>query len=403
MAFDVALLLMLLALGGALAPLVAPRLGLPEAVVQIAYGVALGATGLLHHGHGHGHGHGETEQVLHLLAELGFILLMFGAGMEIDFDAIERGGRAALLRGVGVALAVLGVSAVLSLAFGLGTFYVIVLSATSIGLGVVLLRETGHLTSPTGQAVLLVGSIGEFLTLVAMTVFDVSARVGVGMTLVWEVGELMLLVAAGVGVLRTLKAWTWWHPGVFTRAFQEHDPSEVGLRAAVAVCLAFVLLAVQFGIDPVLGSFIAGAIVRFVFRDVSVIEHKMSALSSGFFVPIFFISVGIGFDLGLLSVSGLTSALALGGLLLLARIIPALGLARGVDLGLREAMGAAFLLAAPLTLLVAIARLGADLGVVEEAEASAIVLLAVLMSVVAPLGFRALVPPPADEHAAGEH
>jgi len=389
MSFDVAGLLLLLALGAAIVPLIAPRLGLPEAVGQIAYGIVLGALGLLHGEHG---GHSEPEQVLHLLAEFGFILLMFGAGMEIDFDAIERGGRTALARGVGVALGVVGVSAVIALGSGLGAFYVIVLSATSIGLGVVVLRETGHLTSHTGQAVLLVGSLGEFFTLVAMTVFDVSVRLGVGMTLLYEVGELVFLVAAGGLVLRSLKAWTWWHPGVFERAFQEHDSSEVGVRMAVATCLAFVVLAVVLGIDPVLGSFIAGAIVRFVFRDVSIIEHKMSALSSGFFVPIFFISVGIGFDLALLSVQGLSQALLLGAMLLVARILPALGLARGVDLGLREAVGAAFLLGAPLTLLVAIARLGQDLQVINEAESSAIVLLAVLLSAAAPLGFKLCVP-----------
>jgi len=397
MNIDVALLLLLLATGAAVVPLISPRLGIPEAVGAIGFGVLVSALHLVPHSP-------APHETLHLLAELGFILLMFGAGLEIDFDAVERAGPGGLIRASAVALGVVVVSYLLAELFDLGIFYVVVLSATSIGLGVAVLRETGLMTAPVGQSILLVGSLGELLTLVVMTIFDVHQRVGFSATLALELGKLVALFAVGALFLRFLKAWAWWHPGIFRRVFEAHDPSEVGVRAAVAACLAFTVLAVFLKIEPILGAFIAGAVSRFVFRDVTVLEHKMSALSSGFFVPIFFISVGIAFDLSLLSWAGLTSALGLGALLVVARIIPALGLIGVSDLGAREAMGAAMLLGAPLTLLVAIASLGEHLGVVDAAEAGVIVLLAILVSVALPVVFRLLVgkrtSPASDHHAA---
>jgi len=383
---DVATMLFVLALGAFGVPLITPRLGIPEAVGQIIFGILAGGLGL---GHLVLEGH-DTEQVLHVLQELGFVLLMFGAGLEIDFDAIERGGATGLLRGLGVALGVVVLAAVFTTLLGLPVFYVVVLSATSIGLGVVVLRETGLASQPTGQALLLIGALGELLTLVAMTVFYLLDSVGLTVQLWVQLGALAGLFVVGAVFLRFLKAWTWWHPGVFARVFAEHDPSELGVRAAIAACLGFVALAVALKVDPVLGAFLAGAVSRMVFRDVEVIEHKMSALSSGFFIPIFFIWVGLTFDVSLLSWDGLRTAGLLGGCIVVARLIPCAALLTDRNLGPRDVLGVALLLAAPLTLLVAIAKLGEQIGVIDDHEASALVLLAILLSVVLPVGFRKL-------------
>ena len=384
MSVAVAALLVLLIAGSALSPVVAPRLGVPEAVFQIGYGILIGLAGF-----GHGAHDGE---VLHLLAELGFILLMFGAGLEIDFDAIERGGRAGLLSGLGVAAGFFLVSGGIVALLGLPAFYVVVLSATSVGLGVAVLRETGLTGATVGQKVLLVGSLGEFLTLIAMTVFQVASQVGVSEQLVVDLGKLAALFIAGALFLRYLSAWTWWHPGVFTRAFASHDASEVGVRAALLACMAFVLLAASLGVEAILGAFIAGAVVRAVFRDVHVLEGKMSALAAGFFIPIFFMSVGVAFDLSQLSLEGLLKATILGAFLVAARLLPSVGLI-SADVSARDAAGVALLLGAPLTLLVAIAELGLEIGAIDAASRSALVLLAILLSVLLPVAFRLLFRP----------
>ena len=378
---DVAGLLLLLVIGSAISPVLAPRLRVPEAVFQIGFGIILGVLGIGHHG--------EPEEVLHLMAELGFILLMFGAGLEIDFDAIEKGGRAGLVRAMGVAAGFTIVSAILVVVFRLPVIYVVILGATSVGLGVAVLRESGLVTAPVGQWVLLVGSIGEFITLISMTVFGVATEVGVSVTLFMELGKLAILFIAGGVFLRYLRGWAWWHPSLFQRVFKTHDASEMGVRAALVVCFMFTALAVVLHVEAILGSFLAGAVFRFVFREVHVLEHKMSALSSGFFIPIFFISVGVAFDLGALSLLGFGKAGILAFLIVAARLIPSAGLITS-DVTPRDALGVGLLLGAPLTLLVAIARLGQDVGVLDDAAVSDIVLLAILVSVILPVAFKSL-------------
>jgi len=115
----------------------------------------------------------------------------------------------------------------------------------------------------------------------------------------------------------------------------------------------------------------------------------MSALSSGFFIPIFFISVGVAFDLGALSLPGFGKAGILAFLIVAARLIPSAGLITS-DVTPRDALGVGLLLGAPLTLLVAIARLGQDVGVLDDADVSDIVLLAILVSVILPVAFKSL-------------
>lgn len=379
MHLDTALLLLALTVGALLSPIVAARVSVPDAVIQIGYGVLLGALGLVH----------ADGVLFEVFAELGFILLMFGAGLEIDFAAVEHGGRAELWTAALVACGVFVVSVLLVWGAGLPVFYSLVLMAMSIGLGVTVLRETGTISAPVGQKLLIVGSIGELLTLVGMTIFDVASQVGISPLMVLELGKLAALFAVGGVFLLYLRAWTWWHPQRFRRAFEQHDASEVGVRAALVTCLAFVALAVWLHIEPVLGAFIAGAVSRMVFRDVSVLEQKMSALSSGFFVPIFFVAVGVRFDTSSLSWEGLKGALLLGGLVLLARLVPSALLVRGTG-SLRDAIGVALLLGTPLTLHIAIASLGFELEVIDQQELSTIVLLAVLLAVVLPIAFRVL-------------
>ena len=100
--------------------------------------------------------------------------------------------------------------------------------------------------------------------------------------------------------------------------------------------------------------------------------------------------MGLSFEFSQLSLDGFKTALFLGGLMVLSRVVPCCLLVTDRNLGPREAFGVSLLLAAPLTLLVAIAKLGEKSGVIEEKEASALVLLAILLSILAPVTFRFL-------------
>jgi Kef-type K+ transport system membrane component KefB len=156
------------------------------------------------------------------------------------------------------------------------------------------------------------------------------------------------------------------------------------------VLFAFVLIASTLGVETILGAFIAGALVAFVLREKTVLEAKIAALGHGLFIPIFFV-VGVRFDPRVLSLDALRQAGLLLGIVAVVKIVPALVFAPRA-LGLRERLAAGSLLAAPLTLLVALASIGLRLGAITPSEEATFLLLALALSVGFPVLFRALVP-----------
>jgi Kef-type K+ transport system membrane component KefB len=255
------------------------------------------------------------------------------------------------------------------------------------------LNELGHSKLPSGQLTILVGSIGELVTIVLLTAFGFHHQYGLGLQLAYKIGELGLVFVAAYGLLLLLRVLIWWWPERFARLVRQHDPSEIGVRAGMATMLVFVAFAALLGVEAILGAFVAGALFSFVFREKGVLETKLASVGFGFFVPLFFISVGAEFDLGhALRLDTLGRFGWLFAASVLVKLLPALLLC-GAGLRLREAVGSGLLLAAPLTLLVAISRLGVSLKVIDSGTASAVVLLAVGSGVFLPWLYRLLLPP----------
>jgi Kef-type K+ transport system membrane component KefB len=315
---------------------------------------------------------------------------MFMAGLELDFPRIERAGVRNLALGVTSAALVLVLSYLATLALDRPVFLFLVFGAMSVGILLVTLNELGLNRSLAGQAMIFVGSVGEFLTIVALTGFGFYYKFGLSSRLLLEMGRLGAIFAAAYLVLLLLRTLIWWWPDRFSRLVATRDPSEVGVRAGVALMLIFVALAALLGAEAILGAFIAGALFSFVFREKGILETKLSSLGFGFLVPFFFIWVGTEFDIS--AVVELDTLLVVGLFLVISLVVklaPSFLLILG-GLKVREVVGASLLLGAPLTLLVAISRIGLDVGIFDRVTASAVVLLAVVTGVVFPWTFRLL-------------
>jgi len=374
------LALLLLTAGSFLMPLLSSRIHVPSAVLLIGYGIVMGpaALDLVHDG-----------QVVGFLYEIGFIVLMFLAGMEIDFNGIrKRGGRA--LAGMGALCgAIFGLAFLAAWLFSLHPIYGLALGATSVGLPLAVLKESDQLRTRLGQNIVLLGSVGEFLTVIGMTLFYFASRYGFSFQLAWGLGKLIGVLAVAGLTLRAFMAIAWWRPERFSKMVEEEEGSEIGVRAALLLMMAFSMLAVAAGVESIVGAFLAGALIAFVLRGKEVLEEKLTAVGHGLFIPIFFVVVGLRFDVDMVS----RDSLLLAGQLLLAAFLvkglPCLALLRQ-GLSFREMIGTASLLSAPLTLMVAIAVLGADLGVLKSTGLSTLIVLAVASGVVFPVVFRQL-------------
>jgi Kef-type K+ transport system membrane component KefB len=374
--------LLLLALGAFVIPLLSERIRIPAAVGEILFGILIAE---------HGLGLIQRSPFTSFLGHFGFAFLMFLAGMEIDFTKVESLGKK------GVALTAFISTAVFLLAFAVVVvfeqpyFFILVLGSMSLGLVLVALRDTGSGQSHMGQIILIVGSIGEFLSIILLTVTDLAVLHGFGTDLVWGLAKLGLVFVIAYVFLVVLRTLVWWYPEQFQRVVRSHDTAEIGVRLSFALMLGFIAASILMGVEMILGAFIAGALMSFVFREKEAVEEKLSSFGFGFFVPIFFIEVGIGFDVvGVLQgefIFDLFFLLIAG---FFVRTAPMLLLPL---LGLRwkESLAAGVALSAPLTLLVAISQVGLHAGLVEHDTAGAIVLYAIVGGILFPVLFRRIV------------
>ena len=361
-------------------PVIAVRLKLPTPILLMVAGIGLGPAGLCAL---------RPIPTVSFLSEFGFLLLMFMAGMEIDFDGIRAAGRSALLLPGLIVVGVFGGAVAMGAFAGLGAVEILAISAMSVGMPLAVLKETKHDALPLGKHVMLTASIGEFATILAVTGLEVASSGGTTWTMLVRVAKVGLLFLLSASLIRYARALVWWHPEPFRRLIEHQDVAELGVRVGLVIMLAFVAVAALAGVEPILGAFIGGALVGFVLRQKHALEAKMGALGNGLFIPIFFVVVGVRFEVASLDGAAIRTALFLSLLLGLTRILPSLLFARrGTPLRERAAAGA--LLSAPLTLVVAIGTIGRDLGLIQGAQQASLVLVAMLVSIAFPILFRVL-------------
>ncbi|MBN2320822.1 MAG: cation:proton antiporter [Acidobacteria bacterium] len=380
--------IILIAVAAFLLPLIAARLRLSAVTLEILFGILVGPyiLNLV-----------EPTGLLEFLADFGFLLLMFLSGFEIDFGNIEKQGPRQLVNGALTFAITLGLAYWFAHALGYGVFVTFLLATTSVGLVVPILRNTRRTATRLGQFILIAALMADFLTLVGVTVFALIHEHGLG----WRVLNIPALFLAIALFLIILKRVVWWRPEWFERLFVSNDPSEMGIRASLALMFVFVGLSYALEIEDILGAFLAGTVFALVFRHRGSLEQQLSGFSYGFLIPIFFIHVGLGFELPVLFEPGVfILALELIGAAVVVKILPPLLVLR--RLPLREVLASGVLLSARLSLVIAVATLGVRIGLMDEALHSSVILLALVTSTFAPTLFRFLAPPLAAPSSAVE-
>jgi len=162
------------------------------------------------------------------------------------------------------------------------------------------------------------------------------------------------------------------------------DPSELGVRVGFGMMFAFIGISILAHVEPFLGAFIAGAVLSFVIRNKGALEHKLSSMAYGFFVPIFFIHVGVRLDLSMeLIIENQFLILGLIGIMLFVKFFPCLLLVlRGFQF--REILATCCLLAAPLTLVIAIMEISVHNGSVTQQMSAMVITAGILASLLYP-------------------
>jgi Kef-type K+ transport system membrane component KefB/Trk K+ transport system NAD-binding subunit len=373
---------------------------IPVVVGEILAGIIVGPSVL-------GWVHGE-DLTLELLAEIGFAFLMFLSGLEIDFSILFAASKRDQFNGPSpLLLAVLSflLTLILALAISFGLTFAgfvgdpwmmtLILSTTSLGIVVPVLKERRLITSRFGQTMLLAALLADFLTMFLITVY-VAARSS-GLTL-----EILLIVLLFVPVVLLYQLGVRWLrvPGV-RHLFEElaDATAQVKVRSAFAIMIAFVVMAEMIGAELILGAFLGGVLASLLSsKEEEKLRHKLDAIGFGFFIPLFFVYVGVQFDLK--AFLSETSAWVLAPILL----ISAFGIKFLASLVFRwvfpwrETLASGFLLSARLSLIIAASAIGLRLGAITEATNADIILAAALTATLAPLGFNSMHIDSAESH-----
>jgi len=326
-------------------PFIAKALRMPIPPVEIMLGAIFAYLGFIEH-----------NEYFDLIAKVGFLYLLFLAGMEVDLKQITTSPKEVIQKSILFLILMVFFSITSGLLFGLHTIVIISMPLISIGLLAALSKEYGK-DQPWIRLAIIAGVLGEIGSIVVLTIFNATITTGFSFALLIKMGYLVLFILAVYLIYRLLHLLFWWFPEFKNTLMPKLDTSDQDIRLSMA--LFFILIAVMLSLDLklALGAFIAGVAISAFFHHEKALEEKMSSLGFGFLVPIFFINVGASFDLGALPLEGVISgALLITLLMILSRILAAVVL-RGIS-GSKDALLIALSLSMPLTLLVAVATIG---------------------------------------------
>ncbi|MGZ5344406.1 MAG: cation:proton antiporter [Actinomycetota bacterium] len=291
----------------------------------------------------------------------------------------ERPGRLALIAwGITIVLSIAIVGALESAGL-VKSFLPVSIGLTTTALGTLLpiLRDHHMLEGRFGRCVFAAGAVGEM-----GPVLCIALLLGHYNSIVEVVG-----VAAVAGVAFALSVLPRFTQGTrFGRILEEgqHETSQTILRLTVMLLVALLFLSAEFGLDIVLGAFFAGMVLkRWAPGDVESLEKKLDAVGYGFFIPVFFVSSGMGLDIRSI-VESPGRLLAFFVLLLMVRGVPALFVYRK-DLPGPRRVQLMLLTATALPLLVALSEIGLQNGSMLPENAAALVGAGVLSVAVFPL------------------
>lgn len=341
-------------------PFFAKKFKLPTTPVEIILGSVLAYIGLLH-----------DEHVFELVAEFGFLYLMFIAGMEINLKDVFNTPKHIVKKVIFYIIILYTFSISLSLYLDLGKIFMVLLPLISVGLVATLSKEYGK--TPWLEFSMTSGGIGEVVSIAVLTVTSAGLHSGLSNGLFKTILALTLFLLFMFILFRIISILTWWFPTISTILMPHEDRAEQDIRLSMGIFFLLVASMVYLELELAFGAFLAGIFIPTFFPHKKELPHKLEAFGFGFLIPIFFIHIGTTFNLEALAMDGLiVKALFIAVIMIVMRVaaslvfIKELGFIDSVLMGLSHSM--------PLTLLIAMATLAYHANSIDKLHYFAFIL-----------------------------
>ncbi|HCH74946.1 MAG TPA: sodium:proton antiporter [Clostridiales bacterium] len=397
--FQLALILCLTKLFGILSR----KLGLPQVLGFIIAGILIGPAiwGLIP-----GFEIGEIFPVrespyLKGFAEVGVIFVMFAAGLETNLDDIRRTGATSFLVALAGVLLPLGCGFLLGMAFLPGEsvftwlFVGVIMTATSVGITVEVLRELGKLTSKVGTVVLSAAIIDDVLGIIVLSVALSVAGEGAStspvlelinpsgaawISIIWILAFFVFAIGAGVGISKLFKY------------IEKKSPHTRRIPIfSIAVCLFYAFVAEKvFGVADITGAYVAGLVLSTNHASAQYVDRKVTINSYTIFAPIFFASIGIKISFTGLTLDVLWFALAFVAIAIITKIIGCGGMAKICGFKFKDCVRIGVGMIARGEVALIVTEKGISGGLLDVKYRVIVVLLVLVSSLLAPILLKLL-------------
>ena len=367
---------------------------LPSVIVEIIMGIIIGPFVLnLVSG---------EEPSLNFMSYMGFLFLIFLSGLALDIqkivssfprgrlqlvDLISNTFLVALLIYLGsLALSALVVFTLPAFSEVNKIFLIILLPSVALSIIVPIIKNDGEISRKFGQIILLEGAIATIMTILLVAIYS-----GLFRNEGFEFELLLFLIIFAVFFI----AYRVGTALIKVRIFQqimyklEHAASQIRVRGSIAVLLLFVVIASVINTEPVLGAFFAGTLISlFLAKERSALLFKLDGMSYGFFIPIFFIMVGVDLDLSSLQdfASSLRFIIFLTIAFYFVQVIPSSIMIK--LFGWKRSLSSGVLLTSRLGLSIATSQIGLGLGIVSPATNAGIVIASMLTCIISPMVYK---------------
>lgn len=337
-------------------------LKLPTTPIEIILGSLFGYIGFLHEAH-----------LFEIVAEIGFLYLMFIAGTEINLKNVLKTPSSIMRRVIFYLIILYAFSISFSLYFELGKIFMVLLPLISVGLVAALSKEYGK--TPWLEISMTAGGIGEVVSIGFLTITSAALQSGFGLGLLQTIFGLVLFLFFMFLIFRAMQLLFWWLPKVSLALMPHNDNQEQDIRLSMGILFLLVGAMFYLHLELAFGAFLAGIFIPTFFEHKHQLPEKLASFGFGFLIPIFFIHIGTSFHLDALSIDGLIYkaliiALAMVAMRVIASLvfIKQLGIIDSILMGLSHSM--------PLTLLIAMATLAYSANSIDTLHYYAFILAA---------------------------
>ncbi|VAY87022.1 NA+/H+ antiporter (napA), putative [hydrothermal vent metagenome] len=296
----------------------------------------------------------SSNYIFNLVAELGFLYLMFLAGLEINLKALFKVPVSIIKKAFMYTLLLYVLSIILALYLDLSNIFIVTLPLISIGLLAALKKEYGDVKWLS--LAITVGLIGEIASIFVLTTVSAGLEFGLTFEFYKTLAVLGSIFIAMIFIYKLFHNLIWWYPELKRKLMPEVDTQEQDIRLSMAIFFMMIALMLYLHLEVALGTFIAGVFIATFFEHNKELPHKLEHFGFGWLVPIFFIWIGTSFELKSLFVDNLiNTALLITFAMILIRVISSSLFIN--DIGLKSSFLLALSHSQPLTLLIAVATL----------------------------------------------